>query len=63
MVSGVNKFTNFKEFPYDDDGPAQLRPPRERSTLRRYLEGCLPDAKIALLYQNDDLGKDFLCGV
>lgn len=58
VVSGVNKFTNFKEFPmtttslpsYDTEG----------RIYAKYITKTLPDAKIALLYQNDDLGKDFL---
>jgi branched-chain amino acid transport system substrate-binding protein len=28
----------------------------------RYIVKNLPDAKIAVLYQNDDLGKDYFIG-
>jgi len=29
----------------------------------RYILSNLPDAKVAVLYQNDDLGKDYLIGL
>jgi ABC-type branched-subunit amino acid transport system substrate-binding protein len=58
VVSGVNKFTNFKEFPMTTTGLPSYD--TEGKIYAKYISKTLPDAKIALLYQNDDLGKDFL---
>lgn len=58
VVSGVNKFTNFKEFPMTTTGLPSYD--TEGKIYARYITKELPDAKIAMLYQNDDLGKDFL---
>ncbi|WP_441243404.1 ABC transporter substrate-binding protein [Tardiphaga sp. 768_D3_N2_1] len=58
VVSGVNKFTNFKEFPMTTTGLPSYD--TEGKIYAKYITKTLPDAKIALLYQNDDLGKDFL---
>lgn len=58
VVSGVNKFTNFKEFPMTTTGLPSYD--TEGKIYAKYISKVLPDAKIALLYQNDDLGKDFL---
>ncbi len=58
VVSGVNKFTNFKEFPMTTTGLPSYD--TEGKIYAKYISKALPDAKIALLYQNDDLGKDFL---
>jgi branched-chain amino acid transport system substrate-binding protein len=35
----------------------------EARIYARYILKTLPDAKIALLYQNDDFGKDYLIGL
>lgn len=58
VVSGVNKFTNFKDYPMTTTGLPSYD--TEGKIYAKYISKTLPDAKIALLYQNDDLGKDFL---
>jgi len=58
IVSGSSKFTNVEGFPltttslvsYDTEG----------NIYAKYLTRTLPNAKYAILYQNDDLGKDYL---
>lgn len=58
IVSGSNKFTNVADFPltttsivsYDTEG----------KIYAKFLTKTLPNAKYAILYQNDDLGKDYV---
>src|SRR6516164_2565167 len=58
IVTGSNKFTDMANFPltttslvsYDTEG----------KIYAKYLTKALPDAKYAILYQNDDLGKDYV---
>src|SRR6476659_6316420 len=58
IVSGSNKFTNVTDFPltttslvsYDTEG----------KIYAKFLTKTLPNAKYAILYQNDDLGKDYV---
>jgi ABC-type branched-subunit amino acid transport system substrate-binding protein len=58
IVTGSNKFTDMANFPltttslvsYDTEG----------KIYAKYLTRTLPDAKYAILYQNDDLGKDYV---
>lgn len=58
VVSGVTKFSNFAEFPMTTTGlPSYIT---EGRIYAKYINQTLPDAKIAILYQNDDLGKDFV---
>ena len=58
IISGASKFTNVKEYPYTTTAlPSYLT---EGLIFAKYIDQTLPEAKIALLYQNDDLGKDFL---
>ena len=46
-----------------DDGWHLGRPWAGSTIYGRYILSNLPDAKIAVLYQNDDLGKDYLMGL
>lgn len=58
IVSGSNKFTNVADFPltttslvsYDIEG----------KIYAKFLTKSLPNSKYAILYQNDDLGKDYV---
>jgi branched-chain amino acid transport system substrate-binding protein len=58
IVSGSSKFTDVVNFPltttslvsYDTEG----------KIYAKFLTRKLPDAKYAILYQNDDLGKDYV---
>lgn len=58
VVSGVSKFTNFAEFPMTTTGLLSYE--TEGRIYAKYITQTRPDAKIAILYQNDDLGKDFV---
>ncbi len=58
VVSGVSKFTNFAEFPMTTTGLPSYD--TEGRIYAKYITRTRPDAKIAILYQNDDLGKDFV---
>jgi branched-chain amino acid transport system substrate-binding protein len=58
VVSGVTKFANFAEYPMTTTGLPSYR--TEGTIYARYISRTAPNAKIAILYQNDDLGKDFV---
>jgi branched-chain amino acid transport system substrate-binding protein len=58
VVSGVTKFTNFDEFPMTTTGLPSYD--TEGRIYAKYITQTRPEAKIAILYQNDDLGKDFV---
>src|ERR1700752_3372979 len=58
VVSGVTKFTSFAEFPMTTTGLPSYN--TEGRIYARYIAQTRPNAKIAILYQNDDLGKDFV---
>jgi len=58
IFSGANRFANFKEYPYTTTGlPSYFT---EAKIYAKFVAEKHPDAKVAVLYQNDDLGKDFL---
>src|SRR5229473_354788 len=58
IVSGSSKFTNVDEYPLTTTGLASFS--TEGKIYAKYLSKLLPDAKYAILYQNDDLGKDYV---
>jgi branched-chain amino acid transport system substrate-binding protein len=58
IQSGGSKFTNFREYPYTTTGVTSYE--TEGRIYAKHIAQTLPNAKIALLYQNDDLGRDFL---
>ncbi|MBR1215652.1 ABC transporter substrate-binding protein [Bradyrhizobium sp. JYMT SZCCT0180] len=58
VVSGVTKFANFAEFPMTTTGLPSYT--TEGRIYARYIAQTQPNAKVAILYQNDDLGKDFI---
>src|ERR1700739_2309184 len=58
VVSGVTKFANFSEFPLTTTGLPSYS--TEGKIYDKYIAQTAPDAKIAILYQNDDLGRDFV---
>ena len=58
ILSGGSKFTNFQEYPYLTTGVPSYE--TEGRIFAKYIADKMPSAKIALLYQNDDLGKDYL---
>jgi branched-chain amino acid transport system substrate-binding protein len=61
VASGATKWGNPKEFPWT----MGYQPPyqAEGRIFARYILAEKPDAKIGVLYQNDDFGKDLLKGL
>jgi ABC-type branched-subunit amino acid transport system substrate-binding protein len=58
IVSGSNKFTKVADFPLTTTGLVSFD--TEGKIYAKYLTKALPNAKYAILYQNDDLGKDYV---
>jgi branched-chain amino acid transport system substrate-binding protein len=61
VSSGASKWNDPKHYPWTMGWqPSYLL---EARVYARYILENLPDAKIAVLYQNDDFGKDYLAGL
>ena len=58
IVSGSNKFTDVTDFPLTTTSLVSFD--TEGKIYAKYLTRTLPNAKYAILYQNDDLGKDYV---
>jgi branched-chain amino acid transport system substrate-binding protein len=62
IASGASKFGNYKEYPWTIGGiQATFR--AEARIYARQILAAKPNAKIAMLYQNDDFGRDYVTGV
>ena len=59
--SGASKWGNYKDFPWSMGWAPDYR--TEASIYAQYILANIPDAKIAVLYQNDDFGKDLIAGL
>jgi branched-chain amino acid transport system substrate-binding protein len=57
-ISGAKRFSDPKEYPYTVGYYPSYS--IEATAYAKYLLQNKPDAKVAVLYQNDDYGKDFL---
>jgi branched-chain amino acid transport system substrate-binding protein len=58
IVSGSSKFTDVKDYPLTTTGLVSYD--TEGKIYAKFLSRALPTAKYAILYQNDDLGKDYV---
>jgi ABC-type branched-subunit amino acid transport system substrate-binding protein len=58
IISGSNKFTSVPDFPLTTTGLVSFD--TEGKIYVKYLSKALPNARYAILYQNDDLGKDYV---
>src|SRR5438309_45751 len=58
IVSGSNKFTDVANYPLTTTGLVSYD--TEGKIYAKYLTRALPSGKYAILYQNDDLGKDYV---
>jgi len=58
IVSGSNKFTSVTDFPLTTTSLVSFD--TEGKIYAKFLTKTLPNAKYAILYQNDDLGKDYV---
>jgi len=61
IVSGADKWADPAHFPWTIGWQPSYR--TEAKVYARYLLKEKPDAKICILYQNDDLGKDYVAGL
>ena len=60
VASGTSRFNDPKHFPYTTGWSPNYA--SEGAIYAKYILSHMPDAKIAILYQNDDLGQDYLNG-
>jgi branched-chain amino acid transport system substrate-binding protein len=58
IVTGSSKFTHVKDYPLTTTGLVSYD--TEGKIYAKYLTRALPAGKYAILYQNDDLGKDYV---
>ena len=58
IVSGSSKFTNVQDYPLTTTGLVSYDV--EGQIYAKYLTRMVPTGKYAILYQNDDLGKDYV---
>ena len=61
VATGADKWNDPKRYPWTMGWQPSYR--IEARIYARYILKNLPDAKIAVLYQNDDFGKDYLIGL
>jgi branched-chain amino acid transport system substrate-binding protein len=61
VATGATKWNDPKEFPWTMGWQPSYQ--SEGQIYAKYLLKEKPDAKIAVLYQNDDFGKDYLKGI
>jgi ABC-type branched-subunit amino acid transport system substrate-binding protein len=60
LTSGADKWADPKNFPWTMPGMVSYQ--TEAAVYGRYLRAIRPEAKVALLVQNDDFGKDYATG-
>ncbi len=61
VATGADKWGDYKQFPWTIGLQPSYR--TEAQIYAKYITKNKPDAKIAMRYQNDDFGKDYLAGV
>jgi branched-chain amino acid transport system substrate-binding protein len=61
ISSGADKWGDYQHFPWTMGFQPSFR--TEAQIYAKYILKEKPKAKIAILYQNDDLGKDYVAGV
>ncbi len=61
VSSGAEKWANPKEFPWTIGFQPSYR--TEAQIYAKYILANKPNGKIAVLYQNDDFGKDYVAGI
>jgi branched-chain amino acid transport system substrate-binding protein len=61
ISTGADKFADYQHFPWTMGFQPSYR--TEAQIYSKYIFANKPDAKIGILYQNDDFGKDYLVGV
>jgi branched-chain amino acid transport system substrate-binding protein len=61
LATGADKWGDYKDYPWTIGWQPSYR--TEARIYAKYIMAHEPNAKIALLYQNDDFGKDYLLGM
>ena len=61
VATGADKWGNYKQFPWTIGWQPSYR--TEAQIYTKYMLQQKPNAKMAILYQNDDFGKDYPAGV
>lgn len=61
VSTGADKWGDYKHFPWTIGYQPSYR--TEAQIYAKYMLSQKPDAKMVILYQNDDFGKDYLAGV
>ena len=61
VSTGADKFGDYEHFPWTMGFNPSYR--TESQVYAKHLVQTAPNAKLAILYQNDDFGKDYLAGV
>jgi branched-chain amino acid transport system substrate-binding protein len=61
ISAGTDKWSDYQQFPWTMRFQPSFR--TEGQIYAKYILQEKPDAKIAILYQDDDLGKDYLAGI
>jgi branched-chain amino acid transport system substrate-binding protein len=61
LVTGADKFSDYQHFPWTIGFNPSFR--TEAQIDSKYILANKPDAKIGVLYQNDDFGKEYLVGM
>jgi branched-chain amino acid transport system substrate-binding protein len=61
ISTGADKWGDYQHFPWTMGFQPSYR--IEAQIYAKYVLREKPDAKVAILYQNDDLGKDYLAGL
>jgi branched-chain amino acid transport system substrate-binding protein len=61
VATGADKWGNYQEFPWTIGWQPSYR--TEAQIYAKYILKEKPGAKIGILYQNDDFGKDYVAGV
>jgi branched-chain amino acid transport system substrate-binding protein len=61
VATGADKWGNYKEYPWTIGLQPSYR--TEAQIYAKYTLKQKPDAKIGIIYQNDDFGKDYVNGV
>jgi branched-chain amino acid transport system substrate-binding protein len=61
LQSGISKFNDPKNFPWSLSGLPNYE--TEVKAFAKHILSVKPDGKVAILYQNDDFGKEYLAGL
>jgi branched-chain amino acid transport system substrate-binding protein len=61
VTSGADKWGNYKQFPWTIGWLPSNR--TEAQIFAKYLLAAKPDSRVAMLWQNDDFGEDYVLGV